>query len=89
MKVLLDLIRYIVNPYLPTWLGFDKILHFSVCFMISMFGLVPAVFAVGLAIGKEAGDYFNKDSGWCWRDLIADWLGIIAGIGLHYMVKQF
>jgi uncharacterized protein YfiM (DUF2279 family) len=89
MKVLLDLIGYILKDYLPDWLGFDKVLHFSACFMISVFGLVPAVFAAGLAIGKETGDYFNKDSGWSWRDLIADGIGIAAGLGLHFIVKLF
>lgn len=65
---------------------FDKLLHFTACFIPSLFGIYGAVFAAGLALGKEAGDYFNRDSGWCWRDLIADGLGIISGVCLHYVV---
>jgi uncharacterized protein YfiM (DUF2279 family) len=89
MKTLLQILSDFLSSYLPDWLGFDKLLHFTACFLISVFGLVPAVFAAGLAIGKEIGDYFNKDSGWCWRDLIADGLGIAAGLGLHFIVKLF
>ena len=86
MKTILQILNDWLSSYLPDWLPFDKLLHFSVCFLLSMFGWVGAVFAVGLAIGKEAGDYFNRDSGWCWRDLIADGLGIISGVILHYVV---
>ena len=88
MKTLLQILSDWINPHLPAWLKLDKLMHFSVCFMFSIFGIVPAVFVAGLSIGKEWGDYFNKDSGWCWRDLIADGLGILAGLALHYMVKN-
>ena len=43
----------------------------------SLFG---AVFALGLGIGKEAGDKNNPKSGWSWSDLIADALGILIGL---------
>ena len=89
MKTLLQILSNWINGFLPPWLKFDKLMHFSLCFILSIFGWWGVVFAAGLAIGKEVGDYFNKDSGWSWRDLIADGLGILAGLGLYYMVKQF
>lgn len=54
----------------------------------ALFGVVPAIvasllgaaFATGLSIGKESGDKNNPNSGWSWRDLLADALGILAGL---------
>ena len=89
MKTILQIISDWINQFLPPWLEFDKLMHFTLCFAISLFGLVPAVFAAGLALGKETGDYFNKDSGWSWRDLIADGLGILAGITIHLIIKAY
>ena len=42
----------------------------------SLFG---AVFALGLSLGKEAGDKNNPGSGWSWWDLVSDGLGILSG----------
>ena len=89
MKTLLQIVSDWINGFLPPWLKFDKLMHFSLCFILSIFGWIGVVFAAGWSIGKETGDYFNKDSGWSWRDLMADGLGILAGLGLYYMVKQF
>ena len=43
----------------------------------SLFG---AVFALGLSVGKEAGDIGNPNSGWSWGDLVADAVGVVVGV---------
>ena len=48
--------------------------------------LLGAVFALGLSIGKEAGDKNNPGSGWSWGDLVADGLGIVLGILINKYV---
>ena len=93
MKELLKILNEWLSSYLPDWMPFDKVLHFSVNFLLSLFGVYGAVFAAGLSVGKETGDYFNKDSGWCWKDLMWDGMGIIAGLAvnlaINFLVKQF
>lgn len=63
---------------------FDKVQHFGVCLIATLFSWE---LAVGLAIGKEYGDYNNPNSGWSWFDLVADTLGIGAGLLIkHYLI---
>ena len=49
----------------------------------SLFG---AVFALGLSLGKEFGDKSNPGSGWSWGDLVADGLGIAAGLAVNMAI---
>ena len=49
----------------------------------SLFGVV---FALGLGIGKEAGDKNNPASGWSWGDLVSDGLGILSGLLIIFLV---
>ena len=65
----------------------DKILHFLVSFSLVIFlnlllGLIPSIiisFIIGLL--KEIYDkYFG--SGFCWKDLLADFIGILIAMGL-------
>ncbi|MFR9542675.1 MAG: hypothetical protein SNJ29_12415 [Rikenellaceae bacterium] len=65
-------------------IGTDKYKHFGVCFAVSFAGgLEGAIFAAGLAIGKEYGDKNAAGNHWCWWDMLADTLGIITGYGLR------
>lgn len=62
----------------------DKILHFTVCFIITFAGGVDgAIFSMGLSLGKEYGDKNAAGNHWCWYDLLADTLGIITGYTLR------
>lgn len=56
--------------------GKDKIKHFLICSILS---IIDTKITIGVALGKEMGDYFNSKSHWCWWDLVADGLGIITG----------
>ena len=78
---------------IANWLGdktgirADYILHFGVCFLLSLFGSYGAALAIGWSFGKETGDYNNPNSGWSWGDLVADGLGIAAGLAVNMAIK--
>lgn len=73
----------------------DKILHFTACMLATILLAATAwlvttslregcyigvAFAAGLAMGKEFGDKQAAGNHWCWWDLLADALGIAAGV---------
>ena len=67
-----------------SFLVVNHFLGYIPALVASLFG---AVFAVGLGIGKEAGDKNNPNSGWSWGDLVADAIGIGAGLLIkHYLI---
>lgn len=60
----------------------DKVLHLIVCIVVS---IIDIPLAIGLAVGKEYGDYAHIKS-WSYGDFIADGLGIIVGGTIHLFV---
>ena len=65
----------------------DKVMHFGVCFIISLvLGIYGVAFASGLAIGKEYGDYKADGDVWSWYDLLADAAGIVAGFVIRLII---
>lgn len=62
----------------------NHFLGYTPALIASLFG---AVFALGLSIGKESGDKNNPNSGWSWGDLVADGLGITAGLAVNMAIK--
>lgn len=66
----------------------DKLYHFGICFVASIF---QPWLAVGLALGKEVYDWFKygKSIKDFWKmalgDLLADGLGIVVGTALHIL----
>lgn len=65
----------------------DKVMHFGVCFIISLLlGFIGVMFASGLAIGKEYGDYKTAGNVWSWYDLLADAAGIVAGFAIRFII---
>ena len=73
----------------------DKVLHFFACllatisagiatFFMGMWHSVIAgsLFALGLGLGKEFGDSKAPGNKWDWWDILADLLGIAAGVGI-------
>ncbi len=70
---------------------FDKgsWLHFGVCCAITfIFGVIGAVFAEGLSLGKEYGDSCYEDGHFCISDLLADNMGILAGLLLRFLLSR-
>ena len=77
-------------------IGQDKLWHFSICAGLTLFGGVLVMLEWGVAvaaawgIGKEAYDWWlgrlgKKGKHWSWPDLVADAIGIGAGIGVYHM----
>lgn len=60
----------------------DKLYHFSICLIVSIF---QPWLAVGLALGKEYGDSKAQGNKWSWCDIVADGLGIVVGTALHIL----
>ncbi len=73
----------------------DKRKHFAVCFGVTLVCLllfsdwqVALAIPLTLSIGKEAFDGLSvHGSGWSWGDLLADLVGILAGLGLYLLVR--
>lgn len=73
----------------------DKLMHFGVCLLATLFvgafawliagslywGCATGVaFTAGLALGKEYGDKNATGNHWCWWDLLADFGGILLAV---------
>lgn len=64
----------------------DKILHFICCFVPSLLGLYGVAFVICASIVKEWKDSKHKGNIWSWGDILADVAGIVAGIGIHFLI---
>ena len=64
----------------------DKILHFLVCFLAA---IISPMFSLGLALGKEYGDSKAAGNHWCWWDILADAVGLVAGTILHIIIREY
>lgn len=86
IKELISKIKTSLQKFISK-VGKDKILHFICAFMITLIsGLIFGVF-IGLAAGlcasllKETYDEYRKNgTGWDWKDIIADIIGIVAAM---------
>ena len=64
----------------------DKILHILVCFVSA---IISPMFSLGLALGKEYGDSKAAGNHWCWWDILADAVGLVAGTVLHIIIMRY
>lgn len=65
-----------MNKCLDLWKGLDKKKHFFVCLVLS---IVSPILAIIAAVGKEIYDSKQKGNHFCWKDIVADLVGIIIG----------
>ena len=65
------------------WNDKDKLMHASVCAVISLYSTECAIFA---SLAKEYGDKGNPYNHWCWKDLAADMVGIIIGTAIRLII---
>ena len=65
-----------MNKCLDLWKGLDKKKHFFVCLILS---IICPIIAVIAAVGKEIYDSKQKGNHFCWKDIVADLVGIIIG----------
>jgi uncharacterized protein YfiM (DUF2279 family) len=66
-----------------SWKGKDKALHFGVCFVLAAINPIVAILA---AIGKEIHDSKQQGNHFCWKDIVADGIGIILGSIIHTII---
>lgn len=66
----------------------DKLLHFWACLVFSLAGPYGVAFAAGAAVSKEYDDSKEHGNSWSWGDILADVAGLVAGYGLHLLVKS-
>lgn len=60
--------------------GKDKVKHFCACLVIA---IISPILAIVAAIGKEWYDMKQNGNHWCWKDIVADAVGIIVGSVMH------
>lgn len=72
-----------MNKCLDLWKGLDKKKHFFVCLILSIIFPILAIIA---AIGKEIYDSKQEGNHFCWKDIVADGIGIILGSIIHVTV---
>lgn len=65
-----------MNKCLDLWKGLDKKKHFFVCLILSILSPILAIIA---AVGKEIYDSKQEGNHFCWKDIVADLVGIIIG----------
>lgn len=72
-----------MNKCLDLWKGLDKKKHFYVCLILSI--LCP-ILAIITSIGKEIYDSKQQGNHFCWKDIVADGIGIILGSIIHTLI---
>jgi uncharacterized protein YfiM (DUF2279 family) len=65
------------------WTGKDKIKHLVACIAIAV---VHPVLGVLAAIIKEGYDATKEGNHWCWKDIVADIIGVAVGSGVHFLI---
>lgn len=66
------------------WTSKDKALHFGVCLVLA--AICPLV-AIVLAIIKEVYDHHTIGNHWCWKDIVADAVGVALGSAVHFLLR--
>jgi hypothetical protein len=61
----------------------DKKKHFFICLILS---IICPIIAIIAAVGKEIYDSKLQGNHFCWKDIVADVIGIILGSIIHVTV---
>ena len=59
-----------------SWNSKDKVKHFGVCLVLA---IIYPLIAIVAAAGKELYDMKQNGNHFCWKDIVADVVGIIVG----------
>lgn len=65
------------------WTSKDKALHFGVCFVLA--AICPFI-ALLAAMGKELYDMQQPNNHFCWKDVVADAVGVVLGSVVHGLI---
>ena len=68
------------------WKGCDKILHFSICFVLAV---ISPILAICIAVLKEWYDAEIECNHFCWKDILADAIGIVVGSAIHIQIIEY
>ena len=71
-----------MNKCLDLWKGLDKKIHFFVCLILS---IVSPILAIIAAVGKEIYDSKQEGNHFCWKDIVADLVGVCIGGIIHLL----
>ncbi|MCQ2232046.1 MAG: hypothetical protein MJZ30_09395 [Paludibacteraceae bacterium] len=63
--------------------GKDKIYHLVLATVLSIIHPIVGVLA---SFAKEVYDSRQSGNHWCWKDLLADTIGILVGGAVHYLI---
>lgn len=63
--------------------GKDKRKHLTACFCLSVIHPLVGVLA---GIAKEAYDAHKEGNHWCWKDILADAVGVVLGSVVHGLI---
>lgn len=66
-----------------TWEGKDKVKHFGVCLVLA---IINPIVAVVVAVAKEVHDDGTEGNHWCWKDIVADVVGVVLGSVVHGLI---
>lgn len=64
--------------------GKDKVKHFCACLALSVICPLLGIIA---AIAKEAYDMKQNGSHWCWKDIVADAVGVALGSAVYFLLR--
>lgn len=67
-----------------SWTGKDKVKHFGACLALS---IICPVLGVIAAIAKEVHDERTEGKHFCWKDIVADAVGVALGTAVHFLLK--
>lgn len=86
----------LIQPLFGDWFSSDKVMHFFgstyltywnysfsrdiMDFSHDQAALYTFGFTLGLGSGKELSDKYLKTTGWCWKDMLYNFAGIITGM---------
>ena len=73
-----------MNECKDSWTGKDKVKHFGVCLVLA--AICPIVAAV-VAVAKEVSDERTEGNHWCWKDIVADAVGVVLGSAVHFLLR--
>ena len=65
------------------WKGKDKMKHFGACLALA---IINPIVAVAVAVAKEVHDHHQPNNHWCWKDILADAVGVVLGSVVHGLI---
>lgn len=75
-----------MNNCTDTYTSSDKWKHLIVCFCLSVLSPIIGIVA---GVTKELYDHHQQGNHWCWKDIVADAVGVVLGSAVHFLLRYF